>query len=113
MSAEMPSAMELKDRRNERVGKSVRGQITACVVASPESLLFEVTDDGKGLDFQSIQSKAIQLGLIQKNQRLSREDLAQFILRPGFTTRDSINTIVGEASDSTSLHQTWKRCVAG
>ena len=79
----------------ERVGKSVRGQITVRVVASPESLLFEVTDDGKGLDFQSIQSKAIQLGLIQKNQRLSREDLAQFILRPGFTTRDSINTIAG------------------
>ena len=86
--------IEPADQR-EQEGKPRRGTVTVSVTASPESLLFEVKDDGRGLAFESIHKKAIQLGLSDRNQTLGRNELARLILRPGFTTRNHVNTAAG------------------
>ncbi|MCH1496821.1 MAG: ATP-binding protein [Rubripirellula sp.] len=86
--------IEPADQR-EQEGKPRRGTVTVSVTASPESLLFEVKDDGRGLAFESIHKKAIQLGLSGRNQALARDELARLILRPGFTTRNHVNPAAG------------------
>ena len=86
--------IESPDQR-QNAGKARRGTISVSVTASPESLLFEVTDDGRGLAFESIHKKAIQLGLSGRNQTLPRDELARLILRPGFTTRNLVNAAAG------------------
>lgn len=76
-------------------GKPRQGKVTVRVKASPESLLFEVSDDGRGLAFDSIQKTANQLGVSPHGVSLTREELARLILRPGFTTRDKVSSIAG------------------
>ncbi|MBL6724686.1 MAG: Hpt domain-containing protein [Rubripirellula sp.] len=75
--------------------KPSRGRITIRVHASPETLQFEVSDDGRGLNFESIQRKAIQLGLANPGEILPRDELSKLILRPGFTTRSNISSVAG------------------
>ncbi|RFC33567.1 MAG: Chemotaxis protein histidine kinase CheA [Candidatus Nitrotoga sp. MKT] len=52
-------------------------------------------DDGHGLNYDAIRHKAIERGLIQAGQDISKEELSRFILLPGFSTREHTNEISG------------------
>lgn len=58
-----------------------------------------VMDDGKGLDPERIVDKAIEMGLIEnenRNEYLENKDLVyQLIFRPGFSTKDKADSISG------------------
>lgn len=52
-------------------------------------------DDGRGLNYDAIRHKAIERGLMQAGQDVSKEELSRFILLPGFSTREHTNEISG------------------
>lgn len=56
-----------------------------------------VEDDGRGLDYQKIVRKAVQKGLITKEQALtiSEEQAKMLIFQSGFSTKDSVDDISG------------------
>jgi len=76
-----------------RCGKSVEATLRLRVAPAGNDLELEVSDDGKGVDFEAARAKAARLGL-----RLASDDeegLAAVLFAPGFSTRDSVTEISG------------------
>ena len=76
---------------------------------NPEGLLFlrafheggqvniEVTDDGAGLDYETLRNKAIQKALITADQaaRMTEREITNLIFLPGFSTADKVTNVSG------------------
>jgi chemotaxis protein histidine kinase CheA len=60
-----------------------------------EEMVLRVSDDGRGLDLEAIEAKAINFGLIEAAGRLSEAELQRLILQPGFSTRDNVTETSG------------------
>ena len=78
-------------------GKNEIGNII--IQASIEKEFFRITvaDDGRGINPDIIREKAIQKGIITREQanNLSEHNLIQLIFYPGFSTRDDVSEISG------------------
>lgn len=61
------------------------------------SLIIEITDDGKGLDYEKILQQAIKRGLLANKGEapLSKRDLGNLIFLPGFSTSETITETSG------------------
>lgn len=60
-----------------------------------DNIQIEVFDDGRGLDKKRIREKAVDKGLIKKEDTLSDKDIFEFIMNPGFSTARKITDISG------------------
>jgi two-component system, chemotaxis family, sensor kinase CheA len=80
-----------------RLGKPKEGTITLRANNDTDSVIIEIQDDGKGLDYERIKSKALQRGLISEHDvpNLTNEDVAMLIFEPGFSTMDQVTAISG------------------
>lgn len=80
-----------------RLGKPKEGVVTLNARAETDAVLIEISDDGKGLDYEKIKAKAIARKLIsaQDAANLSKDDLSMLIFEPGFSTMDEVNAISG------------------
>lgn len=77
-----------------RLGKAAMAKITLRAYQTGNQVVIEVTDDGYGLDLPKIRAKARKLNLWQDHEP-DREELANFIFAPGFTTSDSVTDLSG------------------
>jgi len=79
------------------LGKPEEGQLSLRAFHEGGQVIIEITDDGKGLDAESIRTKAIQQGLIpeEEAQEISPEELYQWVFLPGFSTAASVTQISG------------------
>jgi chemotaxis protein histidine kinase CheA/ActR/RegA family two-component response regulator len=82
-----------EDRR--KAGKPETGTITLSAKGSPTTLVIEVSDDGRGLDYEAIRRKALDKGLIAVGEATEEARLARLIFHPGFSTRQETNAISG------------------
>ncbi|HEY5744489.1 MAG TPA: chemotaxis protein CheA [Chryseolinea sp.] len=80
-----------------RQGKSTDGVVTLTARSETDAVRIEISDDGRGLNYQRIKSKAISKGLIaaEDADKLSKEDLSMLIFEPGFSTQDEVTAISG------------------
>jgi len=64
---------------------------------SAGSIYVEVTDDGQGIDYDSVKDILVNKGLFSKEEveQLNTNVLNQYILQPGFTTLSGANMISG------------------
>jgi two-component system chemotaxis sensor kinase CheA len=60
-------------------GKPTRGRIELNAYHESGSIVIEVADDGRGLDLEALQAKAIEKGLIQPGQTLSDQEISNLI----------------------------------
>lgn len=77
------------------LGKSAKGQIQLRFTQDGNRIQVALIDDGRGLDFSAIEERAHALGLVQAGQNPSIQDLQQWVLLPGFTTRDEVSEVSG------------------
>jgi chemotaxis protein histidine kinase CheA/ActR/RegA family two-component response regulator len=75
--------------------KSGWGTISLEAKSGPDLFVIEIRDDGQGLNYDAIRRRAIESGLIQSNQQVSRHDLSQLIFQPGFSTRQTVDQNAG------------------
>jgi chemotaxis protein histidine kinase CheA len=54
-----------------------------------------VRDDGAGLDYEAIRRRGVQRGWIAADRPATRQELAQLIFRPGFSTREQSSEVSG------------------
>ncbi|MFQ5730750.1 MAG: response regulator [Planctomycetaceae bacterium] len=80
-------------RRN--AGKPETGTITLSASGSPTTLIIEITDDGRGLDFEAIRRRGLDRGLIGVGESMEESRLARLIFHPGFSTRTETNAVAG------------------
>lgn len=80
-----------------KLGKPKEGVVTLSARTETDAVLIEISDDGKGLNYDKIKSKAISRNLItaEEAEKLNKEDLSMLIFEPGFSTVDQVTAISG------------------
>jgi two-component system chemotaxis sensor kinase CheA len=88
--------VEKEDERIE-LGKPATGTIKMEARAESDSVVLEITDDGKGLDIDRIKEKALETGVLSPELAplTSNEEIMQFIFQPGFSSSENINELSG------------------
>jgi len=76
-------------------GKPEIGEITIDAVQRGNEVILTVADDGRGLDIGRIRERAVQLGMMEADDVLPDEALAQFIFWPGFSTSQEVTQVAG------------------
>lgn len=89
-------AIEFSEER-EIKGKPKKGRIILSAYQKGTMIVIEVSDDGKGIDVESVKKKAIGKGLIteEEAQRMSDDAAINLIFLPGFSTKDVSTELSG------------------
>jgi chemotaxis protein histidine kinase CheA len=86
--------IETPERRRE-IGKPEEGRITMRIGLQGDAAMIDIQDDGAGLDFDAIRTRAIDAGLLDRTQDADERLLTRLILLPGFSTRSSATEVSG------------------
>jgi len=76
-------------------GKPQAGVISLRLAREGTDVVIAISDDGLGLNLESIRAKAVERGLMRKRAKVTDTELMQFILEPGFSTAEEITQISG------------------
>jgi two-component system, chemotaxis family, sensor kinase CheA len=89
-------------------GKPKEGSIWLSARNENDAVIIEIRDDGKGLDHQKIKAKAVQQGLVTKEDadKLSIDDINLLIFEPGFSTAEHVTAISGRGVGMDVVKQT-------
>jgi chemosensory pili system protein ChpA (sensor histidine kinase/response regulator) len=71
------------------------GMVRVSLRREGTQLLIELSDDGKGLDYNAIRNTAVKRGLMSAEAQLRDEEVAQFIFEPGFSTAKKLTQDAG------------------
>ncbi len=94
-------------RRN--FGKPANGRIDLRLSREGGDVVIEISDDGAGVDVESVRAKAVERELIQNDANLSDDEVIQFILAPGFSTAKSVTQISGRGVGMDVVHSEVKQ----
>jgi two-component system, chemotaxis family, sensor kinase CheA len=86
--------IEMPDIR-KRNGKSETGTIHMEAGYSGANVIVKITDDGAGIDPLRVRTKAIEKGLITKEDMLSDNDVLNLVFEPGFSTSKEVTEVSG------------------
>jgi len=76
-------------------GKPEEGVITVTVSAEATEFVIRVQDDGAGLKLDAIRKRAVDRGLLGKDEKPSPRQLSRFILESGFSTSEEVTGLAG------------------
>ncbi len=76
-------------------GKPETGEIHLNAFHEGGNIVIEITDDGAGLNLEKILSKAKSSGIVAENDKLTDDEIADLIFRPGFSTADVVSDVSG------------------
>jgi two-component system, chemotaxis family, sensor kinase CheA len=81
----------------ERVlaGKDENGTIALYISDSEDSVIIEVADDGRGIDYKKLKSKAIENGFKTASELDNEEALTDLLFEDYFSTKEEITDISG------------------
>ncbi len=94
MRNSLDHGLELPEDR-AKAGKPQAGTITFKSYYSGANVHIEISDDGRGLNKEAIQNKAIQKGIIDENVSLSDSEIYELIFSPGFSTAQKVTDVSG------------------
>lgn len=85
------------ERPEERLaaGKPGLGQIRLRFRQDGRRILVNLSDDGRGFDYEAITRRARALGLFADNHEPSKSELQQVVFAPGFSTRAQVTEVSG------------------
>jgi two-component system chemotaxis sensor kinase CheA len=89
--------IETAEERKE-AGKDPIGLLKLSAYIENGKIVIEIEDDGKGINRDSILSKALDKGLIQKDQKLSDAEILNLIFHPGYQQLKKLPTFQVEES---------------
>lgn len=76
-------------------GKPAEGRITLHLAREGAEVVLRLSDDGRGMQLDSIKRQAIAQGLMKADAELSENDILQFVFKPGFSTAEKVTQISG------------------
>ncbi len=76
-------------------GKPETGIIRIEAMRRQDKVVFEVRDDGRGLDRKRIMNKAMEQGLLGADHDLMGKQIDELIFHPGFTTAEQVSDVSG------------------
>lgn len=90
-------------------GKPQESLLTIEAINQGTQLTLRIEDDGRGLDAERIQQRAIEKGLIASDQTLSTEEIQRLIFAPGFSTAAAITDVSGRGVGMDVVRETIHR----
>lgn len=78
-----------------QASKPETGKIYIRAFREAGNFVFEIEDDGRGLDPVKIRNKAVQSGLVTADQQLSEKEIFDFLFESGFSTKEQVTEISG------------------
>ncbi len=78
-----------------RAGKSAEGAIRIRVAREATEVVVRLSDDGRGLDRESIRSRAVERRLLRPDSRPSDDQLLGLITQAGFSTASEVTQLAG------------------
>ncbi len=81
----------------EKAGKPRKGYVKLSAHRDRDNVIIELIDDGAGINVEKVKSKAVEKGLISKENAatLTTEQAVDLLFLPGFSTADTISDISG------------------
>ena len=76
-------------------GKPEMGVIRLDAYHKGGNIVIEIIDDGKGIDADVIQQKAIEKGVISDSTGMTKGEIYDLIFEPGFSTAETVSDISG------------------
>jgi chemosensory pili system protein ChpA (sensor histidine kinase/response regulator) len=76
-------------------GKEPEGRVSLAVSREGNDAVVRVSDDGGGLDLESIRRRAVERGLLAPDEQPGDEEIAQLVLTSGFSTAEEVTQIAG------------------
>jgi len=76
-------------------GKKEEGAIRLAITKEDNSIHINLSDDGKGLDFEKIREKALAQNLIRREDADNKNKLLQALFSPGFSTAETTDVHAG------------------
>jgi len=89
-------------------GKPELGRIDLRLSREAGDVVIEITDDGAGIDVETVRAKAIERGLMSADAWMADDDILQFVLAPGFTTAKEVTQISGRGVGMDVVHSAVK-----
>ena len=86
--------LENEQQRNQ-MGKQPIGEIRLSLRQENNEVVFELSDDGAGLNFPLLREKAIGQGLLKESDAVTEEQLAQLIFTTGISTANEVTEVAG------------------
>lgn len=88
--------LEPPDERRA-AGKPDTGTLRLAAFQRDDSVVIEVTDDGRGIALDRVKAKALERGVVDREalERMSEEQALQLILAPGLSTKEEISDLSG------------------
>jgi len=86
-----------KPEERVKLGKSPRGKIVIKVVREKGHIVIEISDDGRGIDFDKVSRLAVEKGIIssQEASSLDSRQILDILAHPGFSTREKVTEVSG------------------
>ncbi|OYZ20086.1 MAG: hypothetical protein B7Y39_11210 [Bdellovibrio sp. 28-41-41] len=76
-------------------GKDSKGSVLLRAYQQSGRLIIDVSDDGGGLNPEKLKKKAIEKGLISKDNKLTDKEAQHLIFAPGFSTKELVTDVSG------------------
>lgn len=76
-------------------GKTREGNITLSATHRAGRVLIEVSDDGPGINEAKVRDIAVQRGLISADAALTKNEVYDLLMQPGFSTASSVSALSG------------------
>ncbi len=80
-----------------KAGKPAQGHVVVSARHQENHIVIEITDDGKGIDVERVKAKAVQTGVITKDQaeRMTEKEALQLIFASGLSTAEKVTDVSG------------------
>ncbi len=86
--------IEALDERRA-AGKPLEGHVTVSAFQKGNSIVIEVGDDGRGLQYDKIRQAAVKKGLVKEEAELTPEESLELIFLPGFSSSEQVTEVSG------------------
>ena len=83
------------DAERARLGKPAKGRVDLRVRQDGNEIILSLSDDGRGLDYEKVKTKAQQLGMYDPRMETESASLMSLIFEPGFSTSDTVTQVSG------------------
>ncbi len=91
----MDHGIENNEAERVAAGKSPTGEIILSARHTGSEVIIEIKDDGKGVNYDAVLSKALRQGLANPDVEYSNRDILNFLLMPGFSTNSEVTEFSG------------------
>jgi len=79
----------------QKAGKPAVGRITIRLHREGAEMVIDVSDDGAGLNVESIRRKAFEMDLLSPESKVTDEEIMGLVLTPGFSTAGTVTQSAG------------------